>query len=172
MALVILVAAPGVLYLFPTLAGADHAFVVLSGSMAPELDPGDVVFVDAVDPLGLQVGDVVTYRAPHEPDVLVTHRVIEILTDGDRVRYRTQGDANEDPDPFVVHPEMVVGTHAWTLPSWGLLLLLPRTRIGYVLLVLLPGGLVLAREGVRLYRALDTRERERAAQNEKTSDSR
>lgn len=138
----------------PALAGADHAFIVLSGSMQPLLAPGDVVFVRDVDPATLRVGEAITFRAAPGSEMLITHRIIEVLDDGGRVRYRTQGDANEDPDPFVVHPAMVVGSYAFHLPWWGLAITAVRSGPMLLVVVVLPAIAVLAHEGRHLARLL------------------
>lgn len=151
--------APGILHAAPQLGGADHSFVVLSGSMAPLLQPGDVIFVREVAPDSLMAGDVVTFRAHAASSTLITHRVIERLDEGGVVRYRTQGDANEDPDPFVVRQDMVVGAHLYTIPAWGLLIDAVRSTAGYVLFVLLPASAIILREMVKLYHELDALDR-------------
>jgi signal peptidase I len=92
--------------------------------------------------------------------------VIEVLDDGGTIRYRTQGDANEDPDPFVVKQEMVVGKYSFQIPKWGLLIQAMRSKVGYVLLVLLPCSIILAREFVSLYKQLDERDRAKRAAKE------
>lgn len=162
----LVVIAPGVVYALPQVAGADDAFVVLSGSMVPFFDPGDVIFVDEVDPASLEVGDVVTFRARPGSSTLITHRVIEVIDAGGTVRYRTQGDANEDPDPFIVTQEMVVGKYDFQLPKWGLLVKAIRSKAGYFLLVLLPASLVIGREFVKLYKELDAMDRAKKAKKE------
>lgn len=161
--LALLVVAPGVLYLAPALGGADAAYNVLSGSMEPFFAPGDVIFVEHVDPTTLQAGDVVTFRPSAGSDVLVTHRVVEVLTEGGHVRYITKGDANEDVDPMVMQPSMVEGRYRYHIPAWGLLLGFLQSKAGYVALVLVPGTLVILHEGVILYRELDRLDRARAS---------
>lgn len=155
---------PAVAYMLPQVAGADDAFVVLSGSMEPMVSPGDVIFVEDVPADSLQVGDVVTFSIRPGSKTLITHRVIEVLDAGGKIRYRTQGDANEDPDPFIVTQEMVVGTYEFHIPYWGLLMNMLRTKVGYVLFVLLPCVILILREFVNLYRELDAMERAKKAE--------
>lgn len=161
--MVAVVVVPGILYGFPQLTGSDHAFLVLSGSMVPAFDPGDVIFVSNVDADDVAVGDIITFRAKIGSSTLFTHRVIEVLEDGGRTRWRTQGDANEDPDPFVVHPEMLVGRYDFQIPYWGHLVNAIRSKAGYVLFILLPAAIVILREFVKLYHELDAADRARKA---------
>lgn len=157
--LVALVVVPGALYMVPSATGSDHAFLVLSGSMVPTFDPGDVIFVSEVAPEDVEVGDIITFRARVGSTTLFTHRVIEVLEDGGRLRWRTQGDANEDPDPFVIHPEMLVGEYDFQIPYWGHLVNAIRSKLGYVVFILLPAAIVIVREFVKLYRELDAADR-------------
>lgn len=150
---------PGILYAVPALVSADHAFLVLSGSMVPAFAPGDVIFVEEVPTDSLHVGDVITYQITPGSRTLITHRIIEVLSDGEAVRYRTQGDANEDVDPWVVKQEAIVGVYENKLPYWGLLLKLVRSKIGYLIFILVPAMIVIGKEFTTLYRELDARDR-------------
>lgn len=81
---------------------------ITSGSMGPVISPGDVLLVDDHDGAELEAGQVVTFADP-APDLdrLITHRVVEVLPDGE---YRTRGDnsAAVDPLPITVdHVEAV-----------------------------------------------------------------
>lgn len=157
-------ALPGVLYWVPALAGADAAYLVLSGSMEPVLSPGDLVFVRESERLA--VGDVITFRPDPQRDFVVTHRIIEVQDANGVVRLRTQGDANEDPDPWTLAPESVIGSLHLTIPKWGLLFQLLRSRVGYVAFVLLPGSILIASEFRKLYRELDALDRAKRAAKE------
>jgi len=44
--LVLAVVVPFLVYAVPQVVGAEHSYVVLSGSMQPTMNPGDVVVVD------------------------------------------------------------------------------------------------------------------------------
>lgn len=161
--LVVAVVAPFVAYGVPAVIGAEESYVVLSGSMEPELSPGDVIFVYAVDPGSIQAGDVVTY-ATGGSDVPTTHRVTEVIYTDDvpsGVLLNTKGDANEDPDPAprpagdvvgrvpaVSLP--VVGEVFLAVPLMGYVIRFVNTGVGFVLLVALPIILFVANEGWRI----------------------
>ena len=70
---VIAVVVPFAIHAMPGLIGANHSFVVLSGSMEPTISPGDVVVVEEVPPGEIERGDVITYaegRAGTPPRLL------------------------------------------------------------------------------------------------------
>ncbi|WP_255151897.1 signal peptidase I [Halorarius halobius] len=135
--LLVAIVVPFVVFAVPQLVGADHAFVVLSGSMEPSIAPGDVVVV-AGGPVA--VGDVITFR--RGGDVPTTHRVVEVV-DG---AYRTKGDANENVDAGLVQPEQVLGRVAFVLPFVGHVVLWANTQTGFLLLVALPLAALVALE--------------------------
>lgn len=158
-----LVVLPGLLYAFPIAAGSDHAYVVLSGSMEPFFSPGDIIFVQDVDVEKLEVGTIITFHASEGSERLYTHRIIEVVTDGGAVRYVTKGDANEDPDPSMVKPAMIVGAYDFQMPYYGHLLQLFRSKAGFLILVIVPGVLIVGSELVKLYKMLDAMDRVKQA---------
>ena len=152
-AMLVLVAlvVPFVLYAFPAAVGAQGSYVVLSGSMAPAIQPGDVVFVYAVAPMTIDVGDVVMFERDSQ-QIPTTHRVIEVVPTNDfesGVAFRTMGDANEDADQRLVPGEdivgvvpaitlPVVGTVLFGVPAMGHVIQFANTNVGFVLLVGVP----------------------------------
>jgi signal peptidase I len=97
------------------LLGYD-AFVVTSGSMAPTIAVGSLIVVQAVPPVSIGVGDVVTYALP---DRVVTHRVQQISQEDGRVAFVTRGDANDVTDPWLAEPQGTVGALRAVVPFAG-----------------------------------------------------
>lgn len=85
--------------------GRYRTLTVLTGSMRPDIQPGAVVVVTPERPRDLRVGQVVTYRIPVDDHRVITHRVIEVVETGDQPVFRTQGDANDTPDPWLARVE-------------------------------------------------------------------
>jgi hypothetical protein len=73
----------------PRLAGYTP-FTILTGSMRPGYDVGDVVVDEQIPPLEARRGDVVTFHDPHRGGALVTHRVERVRTDGAKVSFVTR----------------------------------------------------------------------------------
>lgn len=73
--------------------------IVLTDSMDPLIAEGDIILSKTVDPDSVEVGDVISFFDPSSPDdAILTHRVIEIYTEGG-VRYAvTAGDNNANRD--------------------------------------------------------------------------
>ena len=91
---------------FLLLAVGPHVFgyrtmTMLTGSMAPEIEPGDVTVVTPIDVTDVTEGMVITYHQPIDDHALVTHRVVSVdKTLEGTVTIQTKGDANEANDPW------------------------------------------------------------------------
>src|SRR5829696_1793968 len=78
-------------------------FVVVGGSMEPNIHRGSLIFDEVVPAARLAVGDVITYVPPGH-GTPVTHRIISRTSERGEWVFRTQGDANRQPDlrPFTL----------------------------------------------------------------------
>lgn len=123
----------------PTLAG-HQLLTVLSGSMEPAFRPGDLILVKPVPAAELAVGDVITFHDPELPELLITHRIVSIMTTQQGARlFQTKGDANAAVDESHVHEMYVVGQQVGRLPFVGHFTSFVRTPLGALIFVVLPG---------------------------------
>ena len=115
---------------------------VLSGSMRPSIQPGDIELLRSEPISAVRVGQILAIRPPHL-NVTVTHRVIAITHMKGGTYVRTKGDANDVADPWGV--VRLVGSKAWkvtlVLPKMGYLSEWAKARS--VRLALLAGVVVL-----------------------------
>jgi signal peptidase I len=78
-----------------------RTMTMLTSSMSPEIDPGDVTVVTPIAMSEVTEGMVIAYHKPVEDRSLVTHRVVSVETDADgAVQVQTKGDANAAIDPW------------------------------------------------------------------------
>ncbi|MGQ4555647.1 signal peptidase I [Halobellus sp. GM3] len=151
--LLIGVVAPFVVYGAPQVVGADHGFVVLSGSMEPEMSPGDAVIVRDASPDSITRGDVITFGTDGETPT--THRVIEVVERDGSAAYVTKGDANEDPDAGTVPHERVIGEVILVIPVIGYVVQFVNTPVGFAAVVVVPMGLFVISELWSLVRSVE-----------------
>jgi signal peptidase len=94
--------------------------VIATGSMEPMIKPGDMILVDKVnneEDIGrLTVGDVIQFK---REDILISHRIIEIVNNGNAECFRTKGDNNSVPDRLLVEPDQVKGKIVFVVPKIG-----------------------------------------------------
>jgi signal peptidase len=135
----------------PGVIGAKASFVVLSGSMDPTLQPGDMVIVRSADTSDVQRGDVITFYEPGEPkrgQNRITHRVVGKERTAQGVVYRTKGDDNEHRDPVPVEHSRVVGKVWFHVPVVGRAALFIQSS-GLQPLLLVGAGLLLVGTGIK-----------------------
>lgn len=96
-----------------------YAIAVASGSMSPVFDKGDVVVVEKIkDNYGdLKEGDIIAFKYNN---VVVIHRIINIIKDDGKYYFYTKGDANNVADNYSVEEEMIVGVVKIWVPYVGL----------------------------------------------------
>lgn len=86
---------------------------VLTGSMSPTIEAGDMVIVNRYIGKVPQTGDIVTYWKDDQSRSLITHRVVMRLENG---YLQTKGDANHEADGGWTDPNRLVGQVVYTIP--------------------------------------------------------
>ena len=103
--------------------GRYATLTVLSGSMRPGIPEGSIVLITPERPERVRVGQIITYAVPEGDHHVVSHRVVEIVSGGPYPVIRTQGDANDTPDPWLAQ---IDGSTAWrvraSVPGLGRLI--------------------------------------------------
>ena len=93
-----------------------QCFTVISGSMEPKYNVGDLIYVKEVDVNGIQEGDDITFIL-NEDLVIATHQVVRI--DAENQRFYTKGIANDIEDQDPVHFKNVLGVPQFSIPMLG-----------------------------------------------------
>ena len=105
---------------FGFLALGPHVFgyrtmTMLTASMAPEIEPGDITVVTPLSVEDVTAGMVIAYHIPIDDHRVVTHRVIAVERGLDgSVTVQTKGDANEAVDPWKA---TLQGDTAWQVDA-------------------------------------------------------
>jgi signal peptidase len=141
--IVVALLAPAIIYVAPFLVGGSFSSVVLGGSMEPTIHVGSIVIVRKVNPEDVRVGDIVAFRTGESKTI---HRVKEKVVENGSIYFRTKGDANEDPDPWIVKPQDILGELQLTIPYYGYLIWFAQTPFGIVLFILVPAIILIANE--------------------------
>ena len=129
----------------PSVAGW-FPLIVLTDSMYPMIESGDLIVCHEIDPADIAVGDVISFFDPAgNGTAIVTHRVVEIV-DG---MFRTRGDNNNTDDKLLVGPQDVVGTYKSRIPGAGNVALFMQTTTGLIVCVVLPILLLVGYDIVR-----------------------
>jgi signal peptidase I len=111
---------------------------VQSGSMEPTFPQGSMLVVEPIHASQVQVGMAVVFVDPADPARFVTHRVVEVSSNGS-LQFWTQGDANMTRDPLPVPARSIRGRVRSAVSGLGFIagwLQWPRS---FVVFVALPG---------------------------------
>jgi len=125
-----------------------EALVVRSGSMAPAIPTGSIVFYGKKAADKVKVGDIIVFNRPGVANEKVTHRVFKI-GHSDTGRYAiTKGDANGTPDDWQVPLQGTGWVASFHVPVIGYALVDLESTIGRLLLLVIPA---LALGAITLY---------------------
>ena len=108
------------------------SFVVASGSMAPALPTGGIVFIRPG--LTYDVGDIISFK--NSSGMTVTHRLVGKDIRTPQNNYRVAGDANPQPDSVLVPHSEILGKSVFYLPYFGRLagfIQSPTSFIGFLI---------------------------------------
>lgn len=108
-------------------------FVVLSGSMESSINIGDLVIVKETDINDIKEDDIIAFK---NEDIVITHRVIEVINDGNSVKYKSKGDNNNVEDDFLVNAEDVEGVYLTKISGLGNALMFLSKPIGMLVIIL------------------------------------
>jgi len=100
--------------------------VIVTGSMEPQIKPGDVVLVQKIDGEEARLGDVIQFYQP-EDQIIITHRVIAVNEEGPR-SLTTKGDNNSTADSEPVTMSQVRGKVIKVVPKIGWFTLFLRSN--------------------------------------------
>ncbi|HUV71561.1 MAG TPA: signal peptidase I [Clostridia bacterium] len=142
-------------------------FRVMSGSMEPKIKVGSVVFVRKVKPEVLKKGEVITYSSSENPEMSITHRLVEIEEKEGKTVFKTRGDANNNEDMAEVSPSQIKGKVIFSLPFLGYLSVWIKKPLGFGLLVILPALLIIISEILSIKKAIEKEVEKKYEEKEK-----
>lgn len=100
--------------------------VIVSGSMEPMIEVGDVILIKKVENIeDIKLEDVIQYE---KDGILISHRIIEIKSSEEGISYVTKGDNNSIKDSQLVMPEQIKGKIIKVVPKIGWPTLLIKKR--------------------------------------------
>lgn len=123
----------------PSVAG-NLPLIVLTDSMYPVIESGDLIICHTAEPEEIQVGDVIAFFDPaSNGSSIVTHRVIEVTEQDGKIAWRTKGDNNNTEDRLAVTEDKLVAVYEGTrLAGFGNVALFMQTTPGLIVCVVCP----------------------------------
>lgn len=122
----------------PSLGGM-FPMIVLTDSMYPVIESGDLILCHTLEAEDVQVGDVITFYDPMGNGTsVVTHRVLEITVKDGRPQFVTKGDNNNVEDQVPVDAEDLIGIYRNRIPKAGNVAMFMQTTPGLIVCVVCP----------------------------------
>ena len=127
--------------------GGYLPLIVLTDSMYPVIESGDLIICHTAEPEEIQVGDVIAFFDPAgNGSSIVTHRVTEVTEEG----WRTKGDNNNAEDRLTVRQEDLVARYDGTrIAGAGNVALFMQTTPGLIVCVVVPLLLLVGYDALR-----------------------
>ena len=112
-------------------------YTILTTSMVPTIDAGDIVVTYKNDKDLYNTGDIITFVREGSA-ATITHRVVDVsILNGQRY-YQTKGDHNASIDTSLVPASNVIGRVAVRVPKLGYLQQFLVTKVGWITAIVLP----------------------------------
>lgn len=134
--LILMVIALSAILVVPEVKGY-RTYHVVTGSMAPAIPAGSLIYVDDVVAEEVQEYEVIAYYSSLENGGVVTHRVVR--NDFVNGNFITKGDANEKEDPTPVPYDNLIGKVVFEIPGLGNILTAMTTTYGKILVACMVG---------------------------------
>ena len=119
--------------------GGMFPMIVLTDSMYPVIESGDLIICHTAEAEEIQVDDVISFYDPMGSGTsVVTHRVMEVIVDDGEIQFRTKGDNNNAEDTALVPAENLIGTYKSRIPAVGHVAMFMQTTPGLIVCCVLP----------------------------------
>ena len=119
--------------------GGTFPLIVLTDSMYPEIESGDLIICRTAEADEIEVNDIISFFDPAGNGTsIVTHRVIEIVEEDGEISFRTCGDNNNIEDKELVPTENLVGVYKMRIAGAGHIAMFMQSTAGLIICVVLP----------------------------------
>ncbi|KXA97992.1 hypothetical protein AKJ40_04985 [candidate division MSBL1 archaeon SCGC-AAA259M10] len=117
-------------------------------SMEPVIKSGDGIIVVPVKKEEISIGDTIAFKSG---GVIIAHKVVG-FEDGKII---THGVNLPKDDVEKIDPSQVIGKRVLTIPKAGIIIRYVGTRIGFILLILIPASLIIVNEVRKIKKELE-----------------
>lgn len=134
----------------PSVAGT-LPLIVLTDSMYPVIQSGDLIICHTAEAEEIEVGDVIAFFDPAgNGSSIVTHRVLEVTEEDGKIAWRTKGDNNNTEDRLLVTEDKLVAVYNdIRLAGFGNVALFMQTTPGLIVCVVCPILLLVGYDMIR-----------------------
>jgi len=133
--------------------GGIFPLIVLTDSMYPDIQSGDLIICHTEEPENICVGDVIAFFDPAGSGTsIVTHSVAAVTQSDGQTAWITRGIANNTDDAVPVPADKLVGVYRMRIPGLGNVVMFMQTTAGLILCVVCPILLLIVWDVIRRQR--------------------
>ncbi|MDD4706151.1 MAG: signal peptidase I [Bacilli bacterium] len=143
-------------------------YTIISGSMEPSIKVFDIILdVRIDDPSTVKVGDVITFNSTSSisKGKTVTHRVMDIKKVNEKYEFVTKGDNNLSADSDTAKEDNLIGKTVLKIPKLGYIQYFILSKIGWIILILLPAIGIIIYDAMKLFNILGVNEKAKDIKN-------
>ena len=131
--------------------GSRFPMIVLTDSMYPEIESGDLIICKQIEAEEVKTGDIICFFDPSGNGTsTVTHRVMEVTKDENgELAWVTKGDANNVEDKAIVPSSKLVGIYSTRIKGAGKVAMFMQTTQGLIICVICTIILLVAYDVIR-----------------------
>jgi len=130
--------------------GGYFPLIVLTDSMYPEIESGDLIICHTKDVDEVVTNDIIAFFDPAgNGSTIVTHRVIDVVEENGEIYFKTKGDFNNTEDKLLVEEEDLVGVYQTKISGAGKIALFMQSTTGLIVCVVIPIILLIGYDFVR-----------------------
>ncbi len=158
--LIVFIAVAVVMFLLATMLLPKFGYgliVIKSGSMEPTIKTGSITVIKKQ--ADYEKGDIITFVKTGRE--MVTHRITQVMETESEVAYKTKGDNNNAEDMFLAQKGKVIGKTMFAIPYFGYVIGFLKSKIGVVVLILIPSGYFIGREILKIKKELKKRKEDK-----------
>lgn len=129
------------------------SYIIVSGSMVPNIKINDMIINQRVKAYELKVGDIITFVSEGKitEGLTITHRIIAITQNATgEYLFRTKGDANETADDWLVPEDNIIGKALIKIPFVGYIQSFITNFYGFVIIIITPFLLIVIYDIIKL----------------------
>lgn len=149
-------------------------YTIVSQSMYPTIEAGDIVITYRNDNNNYNVGDIITFVSTSSVSngVIITHKVVEVVSLNGEYFYRTKGDNNSTPDPTLVDSKNVIGKVIFRVPKAGFIQQFLVTKTGWIVAIVLPCCGIIIYDILKMFRVMSKKKKKQLPENDQTKRAR
>ena len=116
---------------------------VKGNSMYPVIKNGDLIVINRKHESSYEINDIISFM-DSDRKITVTHQIVDIVNENGEFKYLTKGVNNNNIDgDYVLENEIIGKYEKVKIPFIGFVINFASTTIGYIILVVIPLGILL-----------------------------